>query len=125
MDDTIIIISFVLLIACGIFFFSEDKIYESHLLSPVSGEVSKFTVCIQDPKLNRGFIISLKNLNELKEIQGSLNNADQKYIIDYQNGNYVLINRSHKMEQITKICDYTNIEKIIKKNKTKHIDYSV
>jgi hypothetical protein len=125
MDDTIIIISFVLVIACGIFFFTEDKIYESHLISPVSGGVSKFTVCIQDPKLNRGFVISLKNLNELKEIQGSLNNSDQKYIIDYQNGNYVLINRSHKREQITKICDYTNIEKIIKKNKTKHIDYSV
>ena len=68
-------------------------------------------------------MFSLKNLNELKEIQGSLNNADQKYIIDCQNGNYVLINRSHKREQITKICDYTNIEKIIKKNKTKHIDY--
>lgn len=125
MDKTVVIVTVVLFILCGILIFSEDRIYESHLLSPVSGEISKYTVCIQDPKLNRGFVISLKNINELKQIQSSLNNADKKFVIEYSDGNYILLNRSHKREQITKICDYSIVDKIMKKNKTKSFDYSV
>ena len=125
MDKTVIIVAVVLFILCGILIVSEDRIYASQLQSPVSGEVSKYTVCIQDPKLNRGFVISLKDLNELKQIQTSLNNADKKFVIEYSNGNYILLNRSHKREQITKICDYSIVDKIMKKNKTKSFDYSV
>lgn len=125
MDKTVVIVTVVLFILCGILILSEDGIYESQLLSPVSGEVSKYTVCIQDPKLNRGFVISLKNIDELKQIQTSLNNADKKFVIEYSNGNYILLNRSHKREQITKICDYSIVDKIMKKNKTKSFDYSV
>ena len=125
MDKTIVIVSIFLLIGISLYILSSDKIYKSHLISPVSGGISKYTVCIHDPKLNRGFVVSLKNIEELKTIQNSLNNADKHYIIIYNNGNYILLNRIHKREQITKICDYSNMDKIIKKNKTKYIDYSV
>ena len=106
-------------------YFTEDKIYGSHKISPVSGERTKHTVCIQDPKLNRGFIISISNVDELREIQRSLKNADDIYIIEEVYGKYYLINRRHKREQITKECSIGRINEIMNKIKTYPINYSI
>ena len=69
MENYTILICITVLLSLCIFFFSEDKIYKSHKMSPVSGDPTKVTVCIQDPYFNNGFIISLTSIDEVKEIQ--------------------------------------------------------
>tara|TARA_Y100001970_G_C13761384_1_gene615936 strand:- start:126 stop:410 length:285 start_codon:yes stop_codon:yes gene_type:complete len=94
-------------------------------MSPVSGDPTKVTVCIQDPYFNNGFIISLTSIDEVKEIQESLKKADKKYIIREEMGDFSLINNKHKREQFTKKCSYKVIKKLMEKNKTSLVDYSV
>lgn len=125
MTATAIIVCIVLILSVSILYFSEDKVYESHKISPVSGEKTKYTVCIQDPKLNRGFIVSISNLNELREIQTSLKNADSVFVIDESMGKYYLINRRHKREQIIKECSFKMLRNIMHKSNTHSINYSV
>ena len=125
MVGSTIIICVVIVMSVMTLYFTEDKIYESHKISPVSGEKTKHTVCIQDPKLNRGFIISISNVNELREIQRSLKNVDDVYIIKEVYGKYYLINRRHKREQITKECSISRINDIMNKIKTYPINYSI
>ena len=100
-------------------------LYKSHKISPVSGEPTKVIVCIQDPYFNNGFIISLTSKDEVKEIQESLKNADKKYIIREEMGDFSLINNIHKREQVVKKCSYKVIKNLIEKNKTSLVDYSV
>lgn len=125
MKNFTILLCIILIISIFIFYFSEDKIYESQKISPVSGEQTKIIACIQDPYFNNGFIISLTSIEELKEIQISLKNADKKYIINKEMGDFTLINNIHKREQIIKKCSYKLMNDIMKKNKTTLIDYSV
>lgn len=125
MVSSTIIICVVIVMSVVTLYFTEDKIYESQKISPVSGEKTKHTVCIQDPKLNRGFIISISNINELREIQRSLKNVDDVYIIKEVYGKYYLINRRHKREQITKECSISRINDIMNKIKTYPINYSI
>lgn len=125
MVGSTIIICVVIVMSVVTLYFTEDKIYESQKISPVSGEKTKHTVCIQDPKLNRGFIISISNINELREIQRSLKNVDDVYIIKEVYGKYYLINRRHKREQITKECSISRINDIMNKIKTYPINYSI
>ena len=125
MENYTILICITILLSLCIFFFSEDKIYKSHKMSPVSGEPTKVTVCIQDPYFNNGFIISLTSIDEVKEIQESLKKADKKYIIREGMGDFSLINNTHKREQFTKKCSYKVIKKLMEKNKTSLVDYSV
>ena len=125
MGEYTILICITVLVSLCIFFFSEDKIYKSHQFSPVSGEPTKVIVCIHDPFLNNGFIISLKSIDEVKEIQESLKKADKKYIIREEMGDFSLINNVHKREQFTKKCSYKDIKDLIDKNKTSLVDYSV
>lgn len=125
MISSTIIVCVVIVMSVAVLYFTEDKIYASHKISPVSGERTKHTVCIQDPKLNRGFIISISNLDELREIQRSLKNADDIYIIEEVYGKYYLINRRHKREQITKECSIDRINDIMNKIKTYPINYSI
>ena len=106
MENYTILICITVLLSLCIFFFSEDKIYKSHKISPVSGEPTKVIVCIQDPYFNNGFIISLTSKDEVKEIQESLKNADKKYIIREEMGDFSLINNIHKREQVVKKCSY-------------------
>lgn len=122
--NTILICSVFLVIACYILL-SEDKIYKSHKISPVSGERTKITCCIHDPFLNNGFIVSLSSSEELKEIQKSLKVADKKYIISEENGDYYLINNKHKREQYIRECSFKLMKNLMKKNNTRMIDYSV
>tara|TARA_B100000686_G_C16230262_1_gene684502 strand:+ start:95 stop:421 length:327 start_codon:yes stop_codon:yes gene_type:complete len=107
------------------FFFSEDNMYKSHKISPVSGEPAKIIACVQDPYFNNGFITSLTSIDELKEIQKSLKMADKKYMIREERGNFYLINNMHKREQIIKNCSYKLIKNLMDKNKTSMINYSV
>ena len=125
MENYTILICITILLSLCIFFFSEDKIYKSHKMSPVSGDPTKVTVCIQDPYFNNGFIISLTSIDEVKEIQESLKKADKKYIIREEMGDFSLINNKHKREQFTKKCSYKVIKKLMEKNKTSLVDYSV
>ena len=125
MENYTILICITVLLSLCIFFFSEDKIYKSHKISPVSGEPTKVIVCIQDPYFNNGFIISLTSKDEVKEIQESLKNADKKYIIREEMGDFSLINNIHKREQVVKTCSYKVIKNLIEKNKTSLVDYSV
>ena len=125
MVSSTIIVCVIIVMSVAALYFTEDKIYASHKISPVSGERTKHTVCIQDPKLNRGFIISISNVDELREIQRSLKNADDIYIIEEVYGKYYLINRRHKREQITKECSIGRINEIMNKIKTYPINYSI
>ena len=125
MVSSTIIVCVIIVMSEAALYFTEDKIYASHKISPVSGERTKHTVCIQDPKLNRGFIISISNVDELREIQRSLKNADDIYIIEEVYGKYYLINRRHKREQITKECSIGRINEIMNKIKTYPINYSI
>ena len=125
MVNSTIIICIIIVMSVAALYFTEDKIYASHKTSPVSGEKTKHTVCIQDPKLNRGFIISISNVNELREIQRSLKYADDVYIIEEIHGKYYLINHRHKREQITKECSVSKINDIMNKIKTYPINYSI
>jgi hypothetical protein len=125
MENHTILICITFLLSLFIIFFSEDKIYKSHKISPVSGEPTKVVVCIQDPYFNTGFIMSLKSIDEIKEIQESLKKADKKYIIREEMGDFLLINNIHKREQIIKKCSYKIIKNLMEKNKTSLVDYSV
>mgnify|MGYP006083184209 FL=1 len=125
MENHTILICITFLLSLFIIFFSEDKIYKSHKISPVSGEPTKVVVCIQDPYFNTGFIMSLKSIDEVKEIQESLKKADKKYIIREEMGDFLLINNIHKREQIIKKCSYKIIKNLMEKNKTSLIDYPV
>ena len=125
MTGTTIIICIIVILSVSVLYFSEDKVYESHKISPVSGEKTKYTVCVQDPKLNRGFIVSISNLNELREIQTSLKNSDSVFFIDESMGKYYLINRRHKREQIIKECSFKMLKNIMHKSNTHSINYSV
>ncbi len=125
MVSSTIIVCVIIVMSVAALYFTEDKIYASHKISPVSGERTKHTVCIQDPKLNRGFIISISNVDELREIQRSLKNADDIYIIEEVYGKYYLINRRHKREQLTKECSMSRINEIMNKIKTYPINYSI
>ena len=125
MTGTTIIVCIIVILSVSVLYFSEDKVYESQKISPVSGEKTKYTVCIQDPKLNRGFIVSISNVNELREIQTSLKNADSVFVIDESMGKYYLINRRHKREQIIKECSFKMLKNIMHKSNTHSINYSV
>jgi len=125
MDTSTVIICIIIITIITVFYFIEDKVYESQRISPVNGSRTQYTVCIQDPKLNRGFIVSLSNVNELKEIQMSLKKADNIYVIEENMGNYYLINNKHKREQIVKEFSFTMIKNIMNKLNTKPINYSV
>ena len=125
MTATTIIVCIIVILSVTVLYFTEDKVYESHKISPVSGETTKYTVCIQDPKLNRGFIVSISNVNELREIQTSLKNADSVFVIDESMGKYYLINRRHKRDQIIKECSFKMLKDIMHKSNTHSISYSV
>ena len=125
MENHTILICVTLMISLFIFLFSDDKIYKSHKVSPVSGEKTEITVCIQDPYFNDGFIVSLTSLEELKVIQDSLKKADKKYVISEERGDYLLINNVHKREQFIKKCSYKLIKSLMDKNKTSIANYSV
>lgn len=125
MTATTIIVCIIVILSVSVLYFTEDKVYESHKISPVSGEKTKYTVCVQDPKLNRGFIVSISNVNELREIQTSLKNADSIFVIDESMGKYYLINRRHKREQIIKECSFKMLKNIMHKSNTNSINYSV
>ena len=125
MENYTILVCITVLLSLCIIFFSEDKIYKSHKMSPVSGEPANVVVCIQDPYFNTGFIMSLKSIDEVKEIQESLKKADKKYIIREEMGDFLLINNIHKREQIIKKCSYKIIKNLMEKNKTSLIDYPV
>jgi len=125
MTVTTIMVCIIVILSVSALYFTEDKVYESHKISPVSGEKTKYTVCVQDPKLNRGFIISISNVNELREIQTSLKNADSVFVIDETMGKYYLINRRHKREQILKECSFKMLKNIMHKSNTNSINYSV
>lgn len=125
MTTTTIIVCIIVILSVSVLYFTEDKVYESHKISPVSGEKTKYTVCVQDPKLNRGFIVSISNVNELREIQTSLKNADSIFVIDESMGKYYLINRRHKREQIIKECSFKMLKNIMHKSNTNSINYSV
>lgn len=125
MDTSTVIVCIIIITIITVFYFIEDKVYESQRISPVNGSRTQYTVCIQDPKLNRGFIVSLSNVNELKEIQMSLKKADNIYVIEENMGNYYLINNKHKREQIVKEFSFTMIKNIMNKLNTKPINYSV
>ena len=125
MENYTILVCITVLLSLCIIFFSEDKIYKSHKMSPVSGEPANVVVCIQDPYFNTGFIMSLKSIDEVKEIQESLKKADKKYIIREEMGDFLLINNIHKREQIIKKCSYKIIKNLMEKNKTSLVDYSV
>ena len=125
MEGYTILICITVILSLCIFFFSEDKIYKSHKMSPVSGEQTNLVACIHDPFFNSGFIISLKSLDEVKEVQESLKKADKKYIIREEMGDFSIINNIHKREQIIKKCSYKAIKKLMEKNKTSLVDYSV
>ena len=125
MENYTILICITVLISLCMFFFSEDNMYKSHRISPVSGEATKIISCVQDPYFNDGFIISLASIDELKEIQKSLKMADKKYVIREERGIFSLINNMHKREQIIKKCSYKLIKNLMHKNKTLMIDYSV
>ena len=125
MTVTTIMVCIIVILSVSALYFTEDKVYESHKISPVSGEKTKYTVCVQDPKLNRGFIISISNVNELREIQTSLKNADSAFVIDETMGKYYLINRRHKREQILKECYFKMLKNIMHKSNTISINYSV
>ena len=126
MENYTILICITVLVSLYVVFFSEDDIYKSHKKSPVSGDPTKITVCIQDPYFNNGFIISLASIDELREIQTSLKMADKKYVIIRDNdGDFSLINSMHKREQIIKKCSYKLIKSLMRKNKTSMVDYSV
>ena len=120
-----LIVCIIIITIITVFYFIEDKVYESQRISPVNGTRTKYTVCIQDPKLNRGFIVSLSNVNELKEIQMSLKKGDNIYVIEENMGKYYLINNKHKREQIIKEFSFTMIKNIMNKLNTKPINYSV
>ena len=125
MTVTTIMVCIIVILSVSALYFTEDKVYESHKISPVSGEKTKYTVCVQDPKLNRGFIISISNVNKLREIQTSLKNADSAFVIDETMGKYYLINRRHKREQILKECSFKMLKNIMHKSNTISINYSV
>ena len=124
MENLTILICVSCFISLLIFCLWEDKVYESHKISPVSGEPTKITVCIHDPYFNCGFIVSLSSIGELREIQESLKNADKKYIIREDSSDFMIINNIHKREQFIKKCSYKLIKELMKKNKTSIVDYS-
>lgn len=125
MENLTILICVTCFVSLVMFFLWEDKVYESHKISPVSGEPTKITVCIHDPYFNSGFIVSLNSIGELREIQESLKNADKKYIIREDSSDFMLINNIHKREQFIKKCSYKIIKELMKKNKTSMVDYSI
>ena len=96
MVSSTIIVCVIIVTSVAALYFTEDKIYASHKISPVSGERTKHTVCIQDPKLNRGFIISISNVDELREIQSPLKMRLYIHNRRLLYGKYYLINRRHK-----------------------------
>ena len=125
MTATTIIVCIIVILSVSVLYFTEDKVYESHKISPVSGEKTKYTVCVQDPNLNRGFTVSISNINELREIQTSLKKADSVFVIDESMGKYYLINRRDKREQIIKECSFKMLKNIMHKSNTNSINYSV
>ena len=125
MENYTILLCITIVILLIVLYFSEDKVFKSHQISPVSGNPTELTACIHDPYFNNGFIISLTSIDELKEVQTSLKNADKRYTINEERGDYSLINNAHKREQIIKKCSYQLINDLMKKNKTELVDYSV
>ena len=125
MDNEILIFIALLSGCIFIYYLYNRQIYVSQTKSPINGDKSKYTACLHDPTLNNGFILSIKSIDELKEIQGSLNTNDKEYEIKKTFSGYKIINHTNNLEQIIDICCPQKINKIMSKINTSPIDYSV
>ena len=126
MDMNIILVPFLIsIILYFLYLIARDDEYISQNKCPGNGGKTKYTACIHDPLLNNGFVVSLSSIKMVMEIQGSLNNADEKYTVHKINGDYFLKNNKNKNEQKLLICTNKNIQYIKDKLNTKSTQVSV
>jgi hypothetical protein len=89
-------------------------IKETHSRCPVMGNHQpKVSVCIQDPKTNKGYIISLCCTHCLEKIQTSMKMNDKQFTIRKLNHIDVLYHKDEP-KQIAIPCNVVNLQKIMK-----------
>ena len=89
-------------------------IQETHSRCPVMNDHRpKVSVCIQDPKTNKGYIISLCCTHCLEKIQQSLKTNDKVFTIQKLNNVDVLYYKNEP-KQIAVACNRMNMEEVMK-----------
>ena len=100
-----------------------DDYVKSHKTCPITGTKTKYTVCIQDPHLNNGFVVSVSSIDGISKIQKSLNNNDKSVLIQSDKKGFYIIHGDKK--QIIPKCEDMNKDDIMKKIDTKDIYSSI
>lgn len=123
MDRIFIICVILLIIGCTIIFNKPE--FKTQKTCPVTNNKTMYSSCIQDPRLNNGFIISVGSIKYISDIQRSLNINDKKYTIKNEGDKYVLSNNDKGYKQTIYICEPNRLKEIMNKVKTKSIYSSV
>ena len=93
-------------------------IKETHTKCPVMGNKPTISVCIQDPKTNKGHIVSVCCEKCIRKIQTSFKLNDKEFSIRKINHVDVLYYKNEP-KQIAPQCSSLNIEGVIKLARTK------
>ena len=81
----------------------------THKVCPVLGGPTKYSVCLQYPPLNKGFVVSVCCESCVKIIQQSFNDGDGQYTIKEENKMNVLY-YGLIPKQVSPLCSQQNIK---------------
>jgi len=100
-----------------------SKVYKTllkntHELCVVTDDTSKFSVCVQEPKSNMGYVISVSDKKHSTDIQKSLASSDGVYKIE-EFKDIKVLTRNDVPRQVVCECSLTNIRGIMKLVNTK------
>ena len=86
----------------------------THKTCPVMGGPTKFSVCVQYPPLNKGFIVSVCCESCAQGLQKSFNTGDGEYTIKEDHGMNILYHNSEP-KQVTPLCSPPNMKLVTEK----------
>ena len=86
----------------------------THKTCPVLGGPTKFSVCVQYPPLNKGFIVSVSCESCVQGIQKSFNTGDGEYTIKEEHDMDILYHNSEP-KQVTPLCSSQNMKLVTEK----------
>jgi hypothetical protein len=86
----------------------------THKTCPVLGGPNKFSVCVQYPPLNKGFIVSVCCESCAQRLQKSFNTGDGEYTIKEDHGMNILYHNSEP-KQVTPLCSAPNMKLVTEK----------
>ena len=93
---------------------------ETHTKCPVMGNQPKVSACVQDPKTNKGYIVSLCCGKCIQKIQTSFKQNDKEFSIRKLNHVDVLYYKNEP-KQIVPQCNSLNMEGVMKLAGTKKL----